>query len=504
MEYIAAYDFGTSGVKAVIVDYDGKLIASSERGYPLLCPAHGFAEQNPEDYWQAVCGATQEVVKTAGIPKENVMGLAFSTQGMGIIPVAADGSILSNNITWLDSRAGDQANRINKAIGEVYLNANDVVSKLLWIKENDPELYEKTTYFMDCTCFLNYKCTGEVYMELTRSSPHSLDAEELAHKHKLYAAAGVDLKKLPPLKTCTEFVGKLTSRAAEELGLTERAAVFMGTGDVPAAAAGAACSKLGDAHIYLGSSAWLTVLKDNIRVKNPCPGIYEMYSMNKEQMIYGGCVQSCCMTYEWAINQYYGAERKLLENGVLSKDESIYQFIEDEIREIPAGSNGLIVTPWLHGEHCPVLDEHARGTCINITNQHDRRHILNAVLEGVAYSLRGQVEYYRKDCGKDIASVTAVGGGALRDHWLQIIADVIQIPVHRTTNVRHAGAMGAAVVAAVGLGLYALEDAGKFINIEKSFYPRQENAVVYDKMYRIFMELYPALKDIYTDLNQSC
>lgn len=245
MNYIAAYDFGTSGVKAAIVDYEGNLIASSERGYPLLCPQHGYAEQDPEDYWKAVCGATRAAVEEAGISKENVLGLAFSTQGMGIIPVAADGTVLYNNITWVDSRAGDQANRINAMIGEEYLNANDVVPKLLWLRENEPEIYEKTAYFMDCTCFLNYKCTGEVYMELTRSSPYSLDAQELMHKQKMYSAAGVDLKKMPPLKTCTEFVGMVSAKAAEELGLTEKVSVFMGTGDVPAAAAGAACSKLG-------------------------------------------------------------------------------------------------------------------------------------------------------------------------------------------------------------------------------------------------------------------
>lgn len=502
MNYIAAYDFGTSGVKAAIVDFEGNLIASSERGYDLLCPRHGYAEQNPEDYWQAVCLATKAAVAKAGIDKNLVLGLAFSTQGMGIIPVAADGTVLYNNITWLDSRAGDQASRINAIIGEEYLNANDVVGKLLWFQENEPELYSKTAYFMDCTCFLNYKCTGKVYMELTRSSPHSLNAEELRHKHAMYAAAGVDLSKMPPLKTCTEFVGTLLPQAAEELGLTVNASVYMGTGDVPAAAAGAACSKLGDAHIYLGSSAWLTVLKDAARVKNPCPGIYEMYSMNKEQIIYGGCVQSCCMTYEWAINQYYGVERKLMETEVFAPTESIYQFIENDIRDIPAGSDGLLVTPWLHGEHCPVLDERARGTYINVTNQHDRRHILNAVLEGVAYSLRGQMDYYEKDCGgRQVTSVTAVGGGALRDRWLQIIADVMNIPVHRTANVRHAGAMGAAVVAAVGMGLYTLEDAGKFISVEKSFYPRPENKAIYDKMYQNFMRVYPALKCIYTDLN---
>lgn len=124
------------------------------------------------------------------------------------------------------------------------------------------------------------------------------------------------------------------------------------------------------------------------------------------------------------------------------------------------------------------------------------------MLEGVAYSLRGQMDYYEKDCGsRQVTSVTAVGGGALRDRWLQIIADVMNIPVHRTANVRHAGAMGAAVVAAVGMGLYTLEDAGKFISVEKSFYPRPENKTIYDKMYQNFMRVYPALKCIYTDLN---
>lgn len=499
MNFIVAYDFGTSGVKAALVDFEGNFIAEYESGYPLLTPKPGFVEQNPKDYWKSVCNATKHVIKKAGIDKASVRGLSYGTQGMGIIPVDKDGNVLYNNITWVDTRASRQSIRINKILGEEAQNAADVVSKLLWLKENEPEVFAKTKYFLDCTGYLTYKSTGIMVMELTNSGPYSLDPQVIEKKERLYAAAGISLDKMPPLKTCSEYVGNLTLKAAEELGLTTDTAVFMGTGDTAAAAAGCGCCKPGDAHIYIGSSAWLSVIKDSERVKNPSPGIYQLYSINKDYLLYGGCVQSAGMTLNWAIDQFYAYEKQAVKAD--TGGGSIFDFINRELEAIKPGSNSLIATPWLYGEHCPVLDENAKAVFFNITNLHDRRHIINAIMEGVCYSLRGQMEYYNKDTGDTIKRVGAVGGGALSNHWMQMMADVLNVPVYVTQNVLHAGAMGVAAVAGVGLGLYDFNEVEKFITIEKTFYPREEYIVTYDKLYNVFKRIYPTLKDLYTELN---
>jgi len=303
-EYIMAFDFGTSGTKAVLVDSNMNFIAASECGYPLFSSQVGYAEQNPDDYWKATCTAARDVMEKACVQKEAVKGLSFGTQGMGIIPINNEGKTIYNNITWVDSRAGKQAEVINCILGVEAQNANDVVSKLLWLKENESEIYNNTRYFLDCTGYLVFKSTGIPVMELTNSGPYSLNPQMREYKESLYAAAGIDLNKMPPLKICSEYVGNLTVIAAEQLGLTTDVKVFMGTGDVPAAAAGSGCCQIGDAHFYIGSSAWLSVIKDENRLKSPSPGIYQLYSINKDMLIYGGCVQSACMTLNWAISQF--------------------------------------------------------------------------------------------------------------------------------------------------------------------------------------------------------
>jgi xylulokinase len=493
-DLIAAYDFGTSGVKAALVSVDGVFVASSECGYPKITPKLGYVEQDTRDYWAAVCEATRHVIARAGIEPVLVKGMSFSTQGAGIIPLGYDGRVLHNNITWLDSRAGEQAAKINAVMNADVQTGYNVPAKLMWLRENEPDLYEKTRYFLDCTGFLVYQCTRQVYMELTNPSPHSLNPVMAERKRNLYRAAGVDLAKLPPLKLCSEFVGNLLADAARELGLTTACKVFMGTSDIAAACAGTACVAPGDAHVYIGSSGWLSVLRETAFLDNPSPAIYQMYGINKDTLIYGGCVQSACMTLNWAIEQFYHAEK--MEPGC-----DIFSLVSREIADIPPGSGGLIATPWLYGEACPVKDENARAVLFNLTHLHDRRHIINAVLEGICYSLRGQIEYYTRDTGRTLERLGACGGGALNDHWMQMLADITKLPVYRPANVQHAGAMGTALVAGVGLGLYGVEEMGQFIRIETTFTPRAEHADCYDKLYGVFKRLYPSLRELYAELN---
>ncbi len=502
-DYIMAFDFGTSGTKAVLVDFDMKFVAASVCGYPLFSPEKGYAEQSADDYWKATCQVARDVMEKAGVDKNAVKGISFGSQAMGIIPVDKNDNVIHNNITWVDSRAGKEAERINHIMGTEAQNSNDVVSKLLWLKENKSEIYNNTKYFLDCTGYLVFKSTGIPAMELTNSSPYSLNPQMQKYQERLYAAAGIDLDKMPPLKICGEYVANLTSAASEQLGLATEAKVFMGTGDVAAAAAGAGCCQIGDAHFYIGSSAWLSVIMDENRLENPSPGAYQIYSINKDLLIYGGCVQSACMTLDWAIEQFYQMEGQMLKGDLYRfiNQEDIFNFINGEIKDIEPGSRNMIATPWLHGEHFPVLDEKARAVFFNITNLHDRRYFINAVMEGIAYSLRGQMELYTQDTGNTLTKIGVVGGGALSDHWMQILADIIKVPVYRPENVRHAGAIGAAFVAGVGLGLYKMDDLKDFIRLEKSFYPREENAAIYDKLYGVFKRIYPSMKEMFAEIN---
>jgi xylulokinase len=191
-------------------------------------------------------------------------------------------------------------------------------------------------------------------------------------------------------------------------------------------------------------------MRDDNVIGKTKPGIYQLYSIKKDVMIYGGCVQSACMTLDWAIRQFYPIESQMLHR-------NLYQYIDEEICDVEPGSGNLIATPWLYGERCPVMDEKARAIFFNVSNLHDRRYFIHAIMEGVCYSLRAQAEFFSQDTGDAVSGIGAVGGGALSDPWMQMMADIMGIPVYRPANARYAGAIGAAFVAGIGLGIFRFD-----------------------------------------------
>ena len=505
MNYILAYDFGTSGVKAALVDFNGKLMGHKEYGYPLIYGENGFVEQDPKQYWEAVCNASRDVMKETDIKGEEVVGMAFSTQGLGIIPISKEGEILYRNISWVDSRARKQADEINEKLGRHEFDAADVIPKYLWIKQNMPEIYEKTAYFLDCTGYLNFMATGKIAIDYSGKGPYSVHPEEVERRKGWYEAAGLDMKKCPPLIPCSGYVGNLTEKAAEELGVTTEVEVYMGVVDVTCAALGAGCCKEGDAHVYLGTSGWLTVITGYERFSTTSPGIWQLTAGDVTKHIYGGCTQCAGLALNWAIDKFYHMEQVMISNPDLKQmyHGDIYDFVNQELADVPAGSKGLLATSWLLGEGCPITDEKARAVFVGASNVHDRRYFVNAVMESVCYSLRMEAEYYKKDRQKAIEKLNAIGGGALSDHWMQMMADVMGVPVSVPENCRHAGAIGSAAIVSVGKGVYKIDEIDQFVRIEKTFYPREKERKIYDRQYEIWKKLYPALKDVFADLYES-
>ena len=501
---ILAYDFGTSGVKAALVDFEGTLLGHEERGYPLISVATGYAEQEPEAYWEAVCEATKAVIKKVGVNKEDIIGMSFSTQGMGIIPIDKDGNVIYNNITWIDSRARKEADYINEKAGIHIYDASDVLPKMLWFKNNEPDVYEKTKYILDCTGFLNYKATGVFEVDYTGSAPYSIHEDVTEKQQRLFEIAGMDVNKFPPLIPCSGYVGNLTEQAAEELGVTTNVKVYMGVVDVTCAATGAGCCKEGDVHLYIGTSAWISAIIGKDYIKDVSTGIYQIPSVDLTKQIYGGCVQSAGLALNWTINNFYRVESEILSGKVFTflEDGNIFDYINKEIDGVQPGSNGILASPWLMGERCPIMDEKTKGVFIGATNLNDRRDFVNAMMECICYSLRMQVEYYTQDTGKTPAKIGAIGGGALSNHWMQMMADVLKVPVYRPENCRHSGAIGSAAIVCVGMGIYKPDEIDKFVQIAETFIPNEENMVLYDKYYKIWKEIYPSLKGIFEKLSE--
>lgn len=492
--YILSFDFGTSGVKAALTSSSGKLLVTVNKQYELHMPEINYAEQDVDDYWKAACLATRELLTLTEIDPESIEAISLCSQGMGLIPLDKQGKPLRRNIIWLDNRAGEQAKQINEKMGSQHVTAASVVAKMLWLSQNEKHVFDQTCFFADCTGYIVYRMTGNLYMELTNSSPYSLDMQQLETKNKLYDTAGVSLSRIPPLKICTEYVGNVTRDAAREMGITTHTKVYMGSGDVPTAAAGAGCVSVGDAHICLASSGWLSVLTEDQFYPHLSPGVYQIYSINRHIHLYGGGVQSVGAFFEWGISQFYRSEKTFQSN-------NIYQLIEEEVRIIPPGCNGLIATPWLYGESCPISDDKVKALFFNFSSKHDRRYFLRAIMESVCFSLRWQMEYYHQDTGLGITELSAIGGCATNDIWLQMAADVLGVKISVPPNVLHAGAHGSAMIAGIGHGTCSFASVRNWVSQEKLFIPRRIHKTVYDKQYAVFKKLYDSLKPHYHELN---
>jgi xylulokinase len=490
---IASYDFGTSGVKIVMVDLTGNIIITKEKSYALLRPAPGWVEQDPKEYWDAVCIVTRAALAETGMSPSDILGLSFTTQEYNIIPIDAKGKILYNALSWLDSRAGKEAEEINKKLGAQVVRAQEPYCRLMWLKNNRPEVYKSAKVFLGCNQYLLFKATGVMEPKPDDPGIFHYTPEVDAFLQRIYDAAGLDRSRLPPhFEACAFFAG-LDKKGASELGLNEGTPVFGGSVDVTGAAAGAGCIKEGDAHVYFGSSGWLSVIvKGRVTTAD---GGYNVRSIIPGYYIYGGCTNSVCMTLNWAINTFYKAEKERL-----GKD--IYDLVNNEAGEIPPGSENLLAGPWLDGEQFPINDLYARGVFFNMNQRHTRGHFINAIYEGVCYNLKGQVELYKQDTGKTLSRLGANGGGSNSDHWMQVTADVLQKEIYVPKDARHSGAIGAVLAAAVGLKYCSPDDISAFVKIKKEFSPRKEYAALYEDKYDKFMRLYSASKNLFAELNE--
>jgi xylulokinase len=502
-KYIIAHDVGTSSNKAVLLDTNGRIYASSQAPYPVSMPHPNWVEQNPEDYWDAIIKSTRDITGKSGISPGDVCGIVYTTQAMGIIPISGDGRVLRPNITWVDGRAQKQAKeimkkfmgqRVFKSIVGIELMGKDVIPKLLWVKEEEPEIYRQTRYFLDVNGYLKYMSTGKAVSEWSGACSYGFDLKKKDWMRVIFKAAGIDIDKLPPLVRSIDNVGGLTRDAAEALGLMEGTPVFGGCDDTQSAAIGSSAVMDGEAHIYLGTSAWVGVSTKKVhKFKNAAVCLQ---SGDPNMNIVVGVTESAGSNIKWIADEFYRHEQQ--DPNI----KDIYALMDEHVAAVPPGSDYLICTPWMQGERCPVSSTTTRATLFNISEGHTREHLMRAVYEGVAYNLRWILENYQRDFGFAIPAVKVIGGGALDRQWMQIIADVSKRRVETVKEPKMAGALGAAMCAAVGLKVYKDFTAIRDItSISGIFLPDEKNFSIYDTLYKSYKTIYYSLKKAYREIN---
>ena len=488
MSMFVGHDLGTGGNKAVVVSIDGRVLAEHVESYPLHHPERSWAEQDPADWWNAVTTSTRAAVEKAGASAADIAGIGFAGQMLSLVALDADGLPTRPSIIWMDARADAQALRMVRRLGGKRVlhilaggspTGKDIVAKVAWLAEHEPATHARTAHYTDATGYLVARATGKVRMDPTAAGATGLlDAKSRTWSRLLAKLIGFPLDRMPPLIASDSVAGALTEEAASQLGLRAGIPVAMGMADIPAAAVGSGAVRAGEAHVYLGTSAWIGVTV--ARPKHVArAGIASVPAVGHDTFLMIGESETA------------GACRAWFEQNIGPGTPG--ESLDALASRAEPGCRGLLFLPWLFGERSPVPDTRVRGGFVNLSLDHGREHLIRALYEGVALNLRWILDGCA-DAGESCPTLRAIGGGATSDLWLSIIADVTGRVVERVEHPLQAGAVGSALVAAIAAGELADVDAiRRLVRVERRFEPTPECAAVYRSAYAVFRELHPAL-----------
>lgn len=528
-KYVISYDIGTTGVKTCLFEISDKinLVSAAMEGYNLYILPDGGAEQEPDEWWSSICSTTKTVFEKCEIKPEQIEGISFCSQMQGLVLVDKEGKPVHRAFSYMDQRSKKQlkegmANGIQIAganitklipsliiTGAVSASVKDPVWKYQWVKENEPENFKRVYKWLDVKEYIISRMTDKFVM--TRDSAFGTLLYDIRKGHECWSPTvckllNVDPNHLAQIVDCDARVGGLTARAAAELGLKEDTAVFGGGGDASLIGVGAGSVGLGETHIYNGTSGWVSTVVDK-SVVDASAMIAAITGAQKNSFNYFAELETAGKCLEWVkdhlaldeIGIYL--EKKHVAESPESVYTSLYDYLSKVINDIPAGSGGVIFTPWLHGNRCPFEDPNARGMFFNISLDTGKTEFIRSVIEGVCMHMRWFLETQDKKI-KTSETVRFVGGGALSDVTCQILADVTGRTVETVDSPQNVGAVGAAVVMAVGLGMINdISEAKKLIPANKTFKPNKSNKEVYDRNYEVYKTLYKTNKASFKALN---
>jgi xylulokinase len=443
-KYILAFDLGTSGPKVALVSTDGEVLDCEIEATKLHLLPHGGAEQEPDDWWQALKKATHRLLAKKLVAVDSIDAICCTTQWSGTVPVDNGGKPLMNAIIWMDSRGAQHAKKITDGLVKIegfavtklwtWLrlsggipthSGKDSIAHILHIKNELPEIYKNTYKFLEPKDYLNLRLTGKFAAGHDSIALHWLtdnrDIHKIDYHPKLIRLAGVERDKFPDLLRTIDILGPIKDEIAEELGLKKGVQVVMGTPDVQSAAIGSGAVQNYEGHLYVGTSSWLTChvpfkKTDVIHNMTTLPsGIPGRYFIANEQETAGYCLT-------WLRDKLFFPQDEL---GPERAPEGVYDKFNALAASAPPGSGGALFTPWLYGERTPVEDHTVRGGFHNVSLHTTRAHLVRAVLEGVALNSRWLLKYVEAFAGRRMDALNMIGGGARSNVWCQIMADVL-------------------------------------------------------------------------------
>ena len=519
-KYVMAVDLGTGGPKVALVSVEGEVVGYEWEATKLNLFPGGGAEQDPDDWWRAIKTAWERLRARIDCAAEDVVAVSCTAQWSGTVAVDEQGRHLHDALIWMDSRGAPHVDVLTDGVikvsgyaitkilrwirmtgGGPTKSGKDSIAHILWLKNERPDIYERTHKFLEPTNYLNMRFCGRMAASFDSIILHwvtdNRNIDRIEYDAGLLALAGIERDKLPELKPATEVLGTVTPAVAEEFGISSDAKVMMGTPDMQSAAVGSGAVRDYEPHIYIGTSSWLTchlpfkktdIAHNMASLPSPIPG---RYFLACEQETAGECLD-------------FVLDKMMFADDVLSvgpRPEDVFARVNELAAQAPPGSDGLIFTPWLYGERSPIDDHSVRGGFFNLSLSATRAHLLRAVMEGVAYNSRWLLRYAEAFAKRRFDTIRVIGGGAKSDLWCRILADVLGRPMQQVKDPILANVRGVATLALVGLGYSDFDAVAERVAIKQTLEPRAEHRQVYDDLFREFLQIYKQNRRTYARLN---
>ena len=520
-DFILTIDLGTSGPKVSIFNEQLNLECSEFHDVPLQLLGSEGVEQNPSDWIQAIEKCISKLRNHRPELFPLITAINVTSQWSGTVALDRAGRPLGNAISWMDSRGAPHAQKLMDGLikvdgyeifrlfrwiqitgGGPTKSGKDSISHILYLKHERPEIYQQTDVFLEPKDYLNFFLSGRKCASHDSITVHWLtdnrDIHRIRYSETLIKKSGIDRNKLPELIPTNSILGKIRPELAREWGLSTEVSIIAGTPDLHSAAVGSGGVKDFTPHLYIGTSAWIvchvpfkkTDLFHNMAsIPSGIPGRYMLVN---EQQTAGACLQ-------YLKNQVFFPKDSIEGKNAPS---DIYQRMDELAGATPAGSEGLLFLPWLNGERSPMDQQHLRGGFINLSLKHEQKHLIRAVMEGVAFNLRWLMGYTEKFCGKPFEALHFIGGGAHSSVWSQILADALDRPIKKMKDPLTANSKGAAALALVALGKLKLEDIEKHVQVDEVFTPSPKNRSIYDLGFKQFLSFYKSNQAFFKSMNQ--
>lgn len=496
--YLLGIDIGTSACKAALFDRKGQVLAAANGEYPVYYPEEGWAEQNPEEWWSAVCEAVRQVIRKAGIQPEEIAGVGIDGQSWSAIAIDKGGKVLTNTPIWMDTRAQSICDRLNEEIGEdeIFriagnsLQPSYTTAKILWYKENLPEVYSKIYKILQSNSYIAFKLTGQISQDLSQGyGLHCFDMRTGQWDEEMCRKMGIPRDFLPEIVPSDRIIGTVTKKAAEESGLAEGTPVAAGGLDAACGTLGAGVIHSGETQEQGGQAGGMSICIEKYQAD---PRLILGFHVIPGKWLLQGGTTGGGGVMRWFEREFADYERLMREQTGISSLDQLNEIAE----KVKPGCDGLVFLPYMAGERSPIWNPYAKGVFYGLDFSKTKGHMVRACMEGVAFSLRHNLET-AEEAGAKAEILRAMGGSANSLLWTQIKSDVtgktMAVPASDTATT-----LGAALLAGVGTGFYKdyEEAVAETVKVTRKHQPDPEKKAVYDKNYETYLELYRSLSGL--------